>query len=192
MFEHWEKRNLDSMMRDLDPVLVDRAGLARLFERHGDAPHRAAAAVIRETDRKFWSQWREAPKELDEFRLCGVRSARDIHDLFVPRFFFGCEADDRMIALAYNRKLNRFGARLNAIFSSDIGHWDVIEAADCVAEAYELVADGLIEAEDFRDFMFGNAVTLHAGANPRFFEGTILEQAAAREIARRPRLAAAE
>ncbi|MBM3504143.1 MAG: amidohydrolase [Alphaproteobacteria bacterium] len=190
IFEHWEKRNIDAMMEHLDPSLVDRELLVRLFEKHGDAPHRAGIAQVRDGDGRFWSQWREDPKELDEFRASGVRSPRDIYERFVPRFFFGCEADDRMIALAFDGKLNRLGARLNAIFSSDIGHWDVIDAAHCLAEAYELVDDGLLGPEDFRDFTFGNAVRLHAAANPDFFEGTVLAEAARREIARPPRVAA--
>ena len=39
---------------------------------------------------------------------------------------FGCEAGDRMNAAAFGRN-NPFGAKLNGIFSSDIGHFDVIE-----------------------------------------------------------------
>ena len=43
----------------------------------------------------------------------------------MPRpYYFGCEADDRMNATAFGRA-NPFGARINAIFSSDIGHFDV-------------------------------------------------------------------
>jgi NAD(P)-dependent dehydrogenase (short-subunit alcohol dehydrogenase family) len=43
----------------------------------------------------------------------------------VTPFFFGCEADDRVNAWAFNRRANPLGARLNAIFGSDIGHFDV-------------------------------------------------------------------
>jgi hypothetical protein len=51
-----------------------------------------------------------------------------------------------------------------------------------VAEAFELVEDGLIGEEDFADIAFRNAVRLHGGMNPRFFEGTAVEDAAARVI----------
>ena len=44
-----------------------------------------------------------------------------------------------------------------------------------VAEAYELVEDGLIDEDNFREFMFTNAVTLYGRMNPRFFEGTAVE-----------------
>ncbi|MSO64951.1 MAG: hypothetical protein EXQ85_03980 [Alphaproteobacteria bacterium] len=192
LFEHWEKRNIVAMLENLDPALVDRALLVHLFERHGDAPHKAKTEAVRQGDGAFWSQWREDPRELDEFRASGVKTKRDIHDLFVPRFFFGCEADDRMISTAFDTKLNRFGAKLNAIFSSDIGHWDVIDATDCLAEAYEAVEEERLTADDFRAFAFANAVRLHGGANPRFFEGTVLADAARKLLREQQRPAAAE
>jgi hypothetical protein len=53
-----------------------------------------------------------------------------------------------MNATAFGRN-NPFGSKLNAIFSSDIGHSDVIDMCDPLPEAYELVEDGHITA-DFR------------------------------------------
>ena len=50
-------------------------------------------------------------------------------------------------------------------------------------EAYELVDDGLMSEDDFRDFTFTNNVTLHAGMNPDFFKGTVVEDAAAAVMA---------
>src|SRR5579859_5502664 len=61
-------------------------------------------------------------------------------------------------------------ARLNAIFSSDIGHWDVPDITEVTEEAHELVDKGLIAEGDFRDFVFGNPVRLWAGMNPDFFK----------------------
>ena len=46
-------------------------------------------------------------------------------------------------------------------------------------EAYELVEDELITADDFRDFTFANAVRLWGTQNPRFFEGTVVAKEAA-------------
>jgi hypothetical protein len=65
------------------------------------------------------------------------------------------------------------------MFSSDIGHFDVPDMLQPVPEAYELVEDGLITADDFRDFAFANAVRLWGTQNPRFFEGTVVAAAAA-------------
>jgi hypothetical protein len=50
---------------------------------------------------------------------------------------------------------------------------------------YELVEHRQISEEQFADFVFGNPVRLWAGMNPRFFEGTSVEQAAAKRIAAR-------
>jgi hypothetical protein len=84
-----------------------------------------------------------------------------------------------MNAVAFGKGMP-FGARINAIFSSDIGHFDVPDMLQPVPEAYELVEDGLITPADFRDFTFANAVRLWGTQNPRFFEGTrVAKQAAA-------------
>ncbi len=69
-------------------------------------------------------------------------------------------------------KANPFGAKLNAIYSSDIGHFDVIDMRDPLPEAYELVEDGFITDDDFHDFVFGNSVRLWGTQNPNFFDGT--------------------
>jgi hypothetical protein len=67
------------------------------------------------------------------------------------------------------------GRKLNAIFSSDFGHWDVTDMSSVLAEAYELVEDGIVSEADFRDFVFTNPVKLLAGMNPDFFKGTAVE-----------------
>ena len=84
------------------------------------------------------------------------------------------------------------GARINAIFSSDIGHFDVVDMRDPLPEAYELVEDGHITENDFRDFVFANSVRLWGTQNPRFFEGTrVAKEAAALLEAATPARAAA-
>jgi hypothetical protein len=60
----------------------------------------------------------------------------------------------------------------------------VIDMRDPLPEAYELVEDGLISRDNFRDFTFANAVRLWGTQNPRFFEGTAVARAAAQELAR--------
>jgi len=87
-----------------------------------------------------------------------------------------------MNAHAFNSKVNPYGARLQAVFSSDIGHWDVPDMREVVEEAYELVEKDLLTDDDFRDFTFTNAVNLYAGMNSDFFKGTVVEEAAAREL----------
>jgi hypothetical protein len=107
----------------------------------------------------------------------------DLRDLFIPSFYFGCEADDPLAHVAFNRKANPFGAQVRAIMSFDLGHWDVTDMSEAAAEAYEQLEDGLITEEDFRSFGFGFSVQLYAGPNPDFFKGTRIEAEASRELA---------
>ena len=57
---------------------------------------------------------------------------------------------------------------------------------DVVPEAYELVEHGLITGDDFRDFMFANAVRFWGEVNPDFFKGTAVEKQAAVVLATAP------
>ena len=61
------------------------------------------------------------------------------------------------------------------LFGSDVGHWDVTDVGEVLVEAYELVEDGLITEADFKEFVYTNAVQMHAGVNPDFFKGTAVE-----------------
>ncbi len=76
-----------------------------------------------------------------------------------------------MNSIAFGKSMP-LGARINAIYSSDIGHFDVVDMRDPLPEAWELVEDGHIGEADFRDFTFANAVRLWGTQNPNFFEGT--------------------
>jgi hypothetical protein len=120
---------------------------------------------------------------VDEWAETGIKRPGDIRDMFRDRFFFGCEADDRMNAVAFDTKLNHYKIRLNAMLGSDIGHWDVVDITDVLPEAWSLVDDELLTQDDFRDFAFGNAIDFHAGLNPDFFAGTVVEEAARKHLA---------
>ena len=82
------------------------------------------------------------------------------------------------------------GARLNATFSSDLGHWDVVDMTQVLVEAYEGVEEGLFTPEAFRDFAFANMVRCLGGMNPDFFKGTAIEAEAAKALAEGARAAA--
>ena len=120
-----------------------------------------------------------APENPDDFAHCTIRDPKDIRDRYVPNFFFGCEAEDPLIAWAFNSRVNPLGARLNAVLGSDIGHWDVPDMEEIAAEAYELVEQGVLSEQDFRDFTFANPIKLWASLNPDFFKGTAIEAAVA-------------
>jgi hypothetical protein len=54
---------------------------------------------------------------------------------------------------------------------------------NAAVEAYESVEDGIMTEADFRDFVYVNPIKLHAGMNPNFFKGTILEDQADKVLA---------
>ncbi len=170
---HWEKRNLEAL-EYTKPANLDRELLLELYGKYGGKMMEGKIDWVR-NNLGLLEVDQEDPETLDELAACEIERAEDIRDLFLPHFYFGCEADDPMSAWAFNRKLNPFGGRLNALFSSDIGHWDVADMTEVVAEAHELVEKELITDDDFRDFVFANPVSFYAGVNPHFFEGTVVE-----------------
>ena len=174
---HWEKRNRQAIERT-NPGKLDVGKLHELARKYG-SPAVAEAVGRREgLEGDSNSTLTGGLEDLDDYFRCRITKKEDIRDLFVPRFYFGCEADDPTNAWAFNRQASPMGARLNALFSSDIGHFDVPDMTDVVPEAYELVEHGLITDDDFQDFMFTNAVRFWGEVNPDFFKGTIVEKPA--------------
>lgn len=182
---HCAKRNRTDIAR-YDPKNLDVDALADYFERYGEElvpgrPDPRDPAFGRAANGWHWANDDLIAHELDAL---GIERAEDLRPLFEPRFFFGCEADDPLVSLGFDTRLNPFGARLKAMFSSDIGHWDVPDMNAVLAEAYELVEHGLLDAADFRDFAFVNPAMLHAGMNPDFFKGTVVAGDVAKLLAR--------
>ena len=105
-----------------------------------------------------------------------------IKDLFATPFYFGCEADDSLNYTAFNAKANKMGAKIKAMFSSDLGHWDVVDFGGVLHEAHEGVDRGLMTEEDFKDFVFTNPMTFQTRVNPDFFKGTVVEDAVAKAM----------
>ncbi|MGO8919498.1 MAG: amidohydrolase family protein [Stellaceae bacterium] len=180
--EHWEKRNVKAMERNLDPATLDVELLARLFREFGGkrlAPERLRA----EPHGNFMI---DRPDPFDEFAACALTEIPQLRALFVDPFYFGCEADDRMVSVAFNRRLNPLGATLKPVFGSDIGHWDVLDAASILTEAWSLVNAKLLTPENFRDLTFVNPAMLHLSMNPDYFRGTAVESATAALLRQAP------
>ena len=140
---HFEKRNLEALSH-YDPANLDRARLDELMDRYADGPIAARRDRLDET-LGFLSDPDEDPATLDEWAPSGIGSVDDIVRVFTDQCFFGCEADDPMNALAFDPRINPDGARLRAMFASDIGHWDVPDFTGVLPEAWELVEDGLVD-----------------------------------------------
>jgi predicted TIM-barrel fold metal-dependent hydrolase len=175
---HWEKRNQNEIGQ-LDPSTLNVDEFMAFVAKFGDDQVKASSEAVRE----FFSRPGARPRVLDEFEAVGITKKSDIRDKFVPNFFFGCEADDPLIAWAFREDVNPLGAKMQPMFGSDISHWDVPDMTEPVEEAYELVEHGLLDAGQFRELMFLNAVKLHGGMNPEFFAGTAVDAAVAEALA---------
>jgi predicted TIM-barrel fold metal-dependent hydrolase len=171
---HWEKRGA-SGIDNYSPRHIDPERFTELFEQY--APE-AVRRVLGRGEVAIAPR-EEHPREVvDEFAACGIEKAEDIAELFVPSFAFGCEADDPTTPTAFGGTLP-FGARLHAMFSSDVGHWDVPVLNEVLEEAWEPVEGGAMTERDFRDFTFVNAAQFYTASNPKFFEGTAVADAVA-------------
>jgi predicted TIM-barrel fold metal-dependent hydrolase len=173
IIEHWEKRNVGALEKNLNPDLLDVDLLERLFRDFGDArlrPERIRA----EPHGRFQIK---RPPLFDEFAACALRDIKGLKELFVDPFYFGCEAEDRMVAVAFDRRLSPVGLPLKAMLGSDIGHWDVLDATTILGEAWRLVQAKLLSPDNLRDFAFVNPAMYHLSMNPDYFVGTVVEDA---------------
>jgi hypothetical protein len=185
---HLEKRTRKSMDAHLKPTNLDTAEFRRLFEQYtaghprfegkiDDIIARNLDALESDTSQE---ELTERDLDSDDFARVHIDGPDDVRRLFARNFYFGCEADDPMTAIAFDETM---GLRLKPILGSDIAHFDVIDATEVLAEAFELVEDGHITEQDFREFTFSNVVQLYLGMNPSFFAGTVVEAAAEAELA---------
>jgi predicted TIM-barrel fold metal-dependent hydrolase len=174
---HFDKRNAGAMAH-YDPANVDLELYRELFETYADQNFRRFGDQLEEDlfDNSISSR-HEDRSRVDDFAESGITGPDDIVEMFSRRFYFGCEADDAMNTLAFKTNMIPYGVRLNAMFASDIGHWDVPDARDVLPEAWEMVEHGQCSDEDFRDFTFSNVARMLTGANPRFFDQTVIEKA---------------
>jgi len=180
LIEVWHKRGAPGIA-NLDPSAFKIEEFRDLFQRYGGDQFTRVLGNEEQIGYSFLRSdgtVQEADKPLlDEFAAAGIETEQDIIDRFVGPIWFGCEADDVMAQMALSGRGVPKGTKLKAAFSSDVGHWDVPVMSHVLEEAYEMVENGLASEADFRDFTFTNPVTLHAGMNPQFFKGTVVEDA---------------
>jgi hypothetical protein len=170
---HWEKRNATAI-QDLNPAKLDREALASLFQQYGREKVSGRFAEFEQWYRRGMGH--AVPDNTDDFAAAKIITKEEIRDLFVPNFFFGCESDDPTVTYAF-AKANPFGAKLGAVLSSDISHFDVPDMTEVLEEAWELVEKRGMSEEDFYAFTFANGVSLWTSLNPNFFKGTAVETA---------------
>ena len=182
LIEHWEKRRRDGLQY---PNATNVAELRQFIKRYGDQKVKANAEVIMKNLDVFrpdcsLEELGRPEHVVDDFEAAGIKSKDDVRGVFANNFYFGCEADDRATMWAFDQ---RMGVRLRPIFSSDFTHFDVPDFAEVIPEAFEMVQRGFVTEQDFREFTFVNAASLHARNNPQFFKGTVVEKAVAEELA---------
>jgi Amidohydrolase len=159
--ERFEKRGARGLVA-YDPRRLDAERLGELLVRYGLPPDGpglleppGAESVVR-----------------DELADSGIRDEQDLARIFAEQFFFGCESDDPAVHRALDGPGNPLGVVFRPVLSSDFGHWDVPYMDDVLPQSRRLVDRGLMDAAGYRRFAFEYPVMLHAGMNPRFFDGT--------------------
>jgi predicted TIM-barrel fold metal-dependent hydrolase len=170
LVSHWSRRGRPAL-EHLAPRNLEIDRISQLLERHGDAQTRSRIEEVA----RILSLRRGVEPAGDDFERAGIRTVEDIRDRFVPNFFFGAEADDPLTPWAFRGDLNPAGAELGVFFGSDIGHWDVRDMTEPVAEAWEQLETGRLSEPQFRAFCCGNALRLY-GSNPEFFCGTVIDR----------------
>lgn len=169
---HWRRRGAAGI-DDYDPAHLDVDAFMELVARYGDDRVQGHAAELA----TMFARPQPAVVARDNFAAVAMEHEREMLDLFVAPFWFGCEADDPVNVHAFDRAANPHGAALQAVLGSDNAHWDVADMSLVLVEAHETVEHGLLDPADFRSFVFENAVRLHAGANRAFFDGTDVQGA---------------
>ena len=182
--DRFSKRSREGL-RHYDPRETDRKLLLELFKKYGDGLTKGRQleeeTLIRDTLGSSYTRDARQPAahELEDFAAAGIEKVEDIRSRWVDNFYFGSESDDRTVAAAFNDRANPLGAKINAIYSSDVGHWDVPDLTEALAESWQLVEQGVISESDFKAYVFDNPYRLYTQANPDFFKGTAVERALA-------------
>jgi predicted TIM-barrel fold metal-dependent hydrolase len=177
VLSHYEKRGGDAILQ-FDPNEIDRPAFGELFDRYAPPRYQKFRDRLDEALSAL-SDPEEDRSTIREFAASGMSCPEDIKRVFSEQFYFGCEADDPMNGLAFDTARNPLGARLQPIFGSDIGHWDVPDMKGVLAEAWEGVEHGLIGEADLRDFLFVNPARLLTQGRPDFFADTPVADAVA-------------
>jgi predicted TIM-barrel fold metal-dependent hydrolase len=186
---HWEKRSGKPLLQNLDPRNLDHDRFSELLATYGGPWFEGRTQEMLESLDPYYPQFttdrlaaQDLAHDLDDFSAAHVESVDDIRERFTSNFYFGCEADDPMTAWADDP---RTGLHLKPLFSSDVGHFDVIDMSEVLEEAHELIEHGQLDQGQFKQFTFTNAMEFYTKMNPDFFTGTAIELAVASELGNR-------
>lgn len=173
MVGHWEKRG-GHAIDTLDPDRLDVTAVMELVGQYGTEEMVANADRLRD-----WLDRRPGrPAQIDEFAAAGVTAAEDIIGPLSERSYFGCEADDPLVPFAFQLRVAHQDVGLRPMLGTDVAHWDAPVMDLVLPEAFEAVEEGRMSADQMEAFVFTNAVRLHGGVNPSFFDGTACDSQA--------------
>jgi hypothetical protein len=171
LLANWQKRG-GAAIAGLNPDHLDKERLVRLLVESDPSLARFTAQQLAGQLSGTMTRVR------DDYEAAQITCAEDVRDRFVTPFSWGCEADDPLVGVAFDRRIAPLGALVSACFASDLGHWDVPEFDEPLEEVYELVEKGILDANDLKDFVFSNTVRFYGSLNPDFFVGTSIEKEA--------------
>jgi predicted TIM-barrel fold metal-dependent hydrolase len=181
LVDRFEKRGRAGL-ENYKPENLDAEELWRLYRQYGEELTRGHEITVEEVRATAHgaitaARTQEQPGTTDDFALAGIQSVEDIRDRWVPNFYFGNEADDRTVAAAFNTKVNPLGVKVNALWSSDSGHWDVPDITQVLSDSWKLVEEEVISEADFKALVYQNPYDFYTANNPDFFKGTAVEEA---------------
>ncbi|MDR1461639.1 MAG: amidohydrolase family protein [Azoarcus sp.] len=182
LVDRWLKRGRDAVQK-YNPANADKDFLYSLYEKYGEDLNKGGRKYSRDeiaylafgARGQYYANQGAAETEFDDFALAGIESVEDIRDRYIPNFYFGTEADDRTLGYAFNTRAAPLHAQVNMFYSSDIGHWDVPEINTILADTFQLVEEGIITAENFKQLVFTGPYSFYTANNPNFFKGTAVE-----------------
>ena len=167
---NWLKRG-GSAMTQLNPENLDKELLVKLLVE-------ADPSLVRYSADALVSGQGGMTRVRDDFVDAKLMSVENIRDRFCTNFYWGCEADDPLVGVAFDTRVTPLGALVPAFFASDLGHWDVPKFDEPLEEAFELLERGLLDSRQLRDFLFVNPVRFYGSLNPEFFCETAIEEEA--------------
>ena len=137
---HWEKRNRQAH-RAHEPDRLDRGALlelARSTARHGGG----GRAPRRGPGRRLELELTGGIEDLDDYFRCKIDAQGGHPRALRPALLLRLRGRRPGQRVGLQPPDQPAGRALNAIFSSDIGHFDVPDMTEVVPEAYELVEHG--------------------------------------------------
>jgi hypothetical protein len=119
LVSHWEKRNREAL-ENYNPAHINTAEFIELAARYGGrrVADRAETLIADHQDKMARG---EDAASFDEWAPSGIGSAEEICEIFTQRFYFGCEGDDPLNAVAFDTKGSPFQAKLTLCMAPILG-----------------------------------------------------------------------